>query len=226
MTSPTSLHASESGQRLIRVRAADTADHGFVIVRSLGVGPPPGCGAPVPRGSGGSLASDIPAGGHRALGPGIDRPDHRPGNGRRALKGNRLLAVRLTRAWRCSHPGSRKRGGWVERKDRSRFDLAALAQLNHRRKWCKLDSSMSILSLKFLISHKITKACCLRRGSRHRYQARQPQFPGDRDHRLSQEWRTLEKAAAMANHASTRTTQLYERRRDEVSLDEVERIVI
>jgi hypothetical protein len=30
----------------------------------------------------------------------------------------------------------------------------------------------------------------------------------------------------MANHASTRTTQLYDRRRDEVSLDEVERIVI
>jgi site-specific recombinase XerC len=37
---------------------------------------------------------------------------------------------------------------------------------------------------------------------------------------------TLEKAAVMANHASTRTTQLYDRRRDEVSLDEVERIVI
>ncbi len=31
---------------------------------------------------------------------------------------------------------------------------------------------------------------------------------------------TLEKAAAMANHASTRTTQLYDRRRDELSLDE------
>jgi integrase len=37
---------------------------------------------------------------------------------------------------------------------------------------------------------------------------------------------TLEKAAAMANHASTRTTQPYDRRRDEVSLDEVERIMI
>ena len=37
---------------------------------------------------------------------------------------------------------------------------------------------------------------------------------------------TLEKAAAMANHASTRTTQLYDRRRDELSLDEVERILI
>jgi integrase len=37
---------------------------------------------------------------------------------------------------------------------------------------------------------------------------------------------TLEKAAAMANHASTRTTQLYDRRCDELTLDEVERIVI
>jgi integrase len=35
---------------------------------------------------------------------------------------------------------------------------------------------------------------------------------------------TLEKAAQMANHASTRTTQLYGRRREELSLDEVERI--
>jgi integrase len=37
---------------------------------------------------------------------------------------------------------------------------------------------------------------------------------------------TLERAAVMANHASTRTTQLYDRRRDDVSLDEVERIQI
>jgi site-specific recombinase XerD len=35
---------------------------------------------------------------------------------------------------------------------------------------------------------------------------------------------TLENAAAMANHASTRTTQLYDRRGDEISLDEIERI--
>jgi hypothetical protein len=28
----------------------------------------------------------------------------------------------------------------------------------------------------------------------------------------------------MANHASTRTTQLYDRRRDNISLDELERI--
>ena len=37
---------------------------------------------------------------------------------------------------------------------------------------------------------------------------------------------TLEKAAAMANHASTRTTQLYDRRSDEITLDEVERVAI
>lgn len=37
---------------------------------------------------------------------------------------------------------------------------------------------------------------------------------------------TLEKAATMANHSSTRTTQLYDRRSDEVTLDEVERVGI
>jgi site-specific recombinase XerD len=37
---------------------------------------------------------------------------------------------------------------------------------------------------------------------------------------------TLERAATMANHASTRTTQLYDRRPDDVTLDEVERILI
>lgn len=37
---------------------------------------------------------------------------------------------------------------------------------------------------------------------------------------------TLETAAALANHASTRTTQFYDRRGDRISLDEVERIRI
>lgn len=37
---------------------------------------------------------------------------------------------------------------------------------------------------------------------------------------------TLEKAASMANHASTRTTQLYDRRNEEMNLNEVERIGI
>jgi site-specific recombinase XerD len=37
---------------------------------------------------------------------------------------------------------------------------------------------------------------------------------------------TLEKAAQKANHASTRTTQLYDRRAEEVTLGEVERILV
>jgi len=37
---------------------------------------------------------------------------------------------------------------------------------------------------------------------------------------------TLENAATMANHASTRTTQLYDRRRDDISLDEIELVRI
>jgi integrase/recombinase XerC len=37
---------------------------------------------------------------------------------------------------------------------------------------------------------------------------------------------TLEKAASMANHASTRTTQLYDHRADGVTLDEVEKVGI
>jgi hypothetical protein len=36
----------------------------------------------------------------------------------------------------------------------------------------------------------------------------------------------FEKAAAMADRASTSRTQLYDHRHDEASLDEVERIVI
>jgi integrase len=36
----------------------------------------------------------------------------------------------------------------------------------------------------------------------------------------------LEKAASMTNHSSTRTTQLYDRRRSETSLDEIEWVVI
>lgn len=37
---------------------------------------------------------------------------------------------------------------------------------------------------------------------------------------------TLERAATIANHSSTRTTQLYDRRPDDVTLDEVEKIQI
>jgi hypothetical protein len=37
---------------------------------------------------------------------------------------------------------------------------------------------------------------------------------------------TLEKAAQMANHASTRTTRLYDPQAEEVTFEEVERVVI
>jgi integrase len=37
---------------------------------------------------------------------------------------------------------------------------------------------------------------------------------------------TLERVAQTANHASTRTTQLYDRRAEKVTLDEVERVLI
>lgn len=37
---------------------------------------------------------------------------------------------------------------------------------------------------------------------------------------------TLERAATMANHQSTRTTQLYDHRSNEVTLDEIERVLI
>jgi site-specific recombinase XerD len=37
---------------------------------------------------------------------------------------------------------------------------------------------------------------------------------------------TLERAATMANRASTRTTQLYDRRSEDITLDEVERVLI
>jgi hypothetical protein len=39
---------------------------------------------------------------------------------------------------------------------------------------------------------------------------------GDRHHRLPQKRRRAGEGASMANHANTRTTQLYDRRRDEV----------
>ena len=37
---------------------------------------------------------------------------------------------------------------------------------------------------------------------------------------------TLEKAQQLANHESARTTKLYDRRDDQISLDEVEKITI
>ena len=37
---------------------------------------------------------------------------------------------------------------------------------------------------------------------------------------------TVEKAQAIAGHESPRTTKLYDRRNDEITLDEIERILI
>ncbi len=50
-------------------------------------------------------------------------------------------------------------------------------------------------------------------------------FRAHGDHRLSQDGGQLE-TAAMANHASTRTTQFYDRRAGQVSLDEIEPVRI
>jgi hypothetical protein len=64
------------------------------------------------------------------------------------------------------------------------------------------------------------------RSLRYRNQNRQSQFPGDWNYGIFKECGDAREAASMANHASTRTTQLYDRRSDEVTLDEVERVGI
>lgn len=46
------------------------------------------------------------------------------------------------------------------------------------------------------------------------------------DHGIFEKRRQLEVAQQMANHELARTTGLYDRRNDQVSLDEVERILI
>ena len=53
-----------------------------------------------------------------------------------------------------------------------------------------------------------------------------PQLPRDRDHGVPANGGDLEVAARIAGHESTRTTQLYNRLNEEISLDEIERIHI
>ena len=53
-----------------------------------------------------------------------------------------------------------------------------------------------------------------------------PHVPRDRHHRLPQDKGLLEHAQTLANHSSPRTTRLYDRRTDDISLDEVEKIAI
>ena len=60
----------------------------------------------------------------------------------------------------------------------------------------------------------------------HRDRARLPLLPRDRHHRLPQNGGLLEHAQQMAAHESARTTKLYDRRDDKVTLDEVEKIVL
>ena len=53
-----------------------------------------------------------------------------------------------------------------------------------------------------------------------------PHVPGDGDHGVPVEWGTLEHAQQIAGHASPKTTKLYDRTADTVTVDEIERIVI
>jgi hypothetical protein len=52
----------------------------------------------------------------------------------------------------------------------------------------------------------------------------QPHVSGDRDHRLSLNGGALEHAQEMAAHESPRTTKLYDRTKERLTQDEVERI--
>jgi hypothetical protein len=65
-------------------------------------------------------------------------------------------------------------------------------------------------------------------GRWHQDPYREPYLPRDGHHRLfgEQNSGTLETARRIANHESPRTTKLYDRCQDEISLDEVERILI
>ena len=53
-----------------------------------------------------------------------------------------------------------------------------------------------------------------------------PHVPGDWDHGVPVERGTLEHAQQIAGHASPKTTKLYDRTADTVTVDEIERIVI
>ena len=60
--------------------------------------------------------------------------------------------------------------------------------------------------------------------ARSRWRAPRPAGVAAKSERV--QLRFLETAATMANHTSTRTTQLYDRRHDQVTLAEVERVRI
>jgi integrase/recombinase XerC len=54
----------------------------------------------------------------------------------------------------------------------------------------------------------------------------QSHVSGDGRHGYRKNGGTLERTAQIAIHASTRTTQLYDRRVEEVTLDELKRVLI
>ena len=60
----------------------------------------------------------------------------------------------------------------------------------------------------------------------HQNPHRQSLHAGHRHHRLSEKRRLAPEARKMANHADTRTTQLYDRRSDAASLDEYGKVGI
>src|SRR5262249_33798599 len=62
-------------------------------------------------------------------------------------------------------------------------------------------------------------------GGRHHHRSPQPHLPGHRHHGLPRERRHFREGAANGS-ASTRTTHLYDRREDRVTLDEVVKINI
>jgi hypothetical protein len=53
-----------------------------------------------------------------------------------------------------------------------------------------------------------------------------PHLPGDGNHGVLNNGGTIEHAQAIAAHSSARTTQLYDRRGDAITLDEIEQIGI
>jgi hypothetical protein len=61
-------------------------------------------------------------------------------------------------------------------------------------------------------------------GSRHPRADRQSQLPRDRDHGVSFQRRCAGARQEMAAHESPRTTKLYDRTKERLRLDEVERI--
>ena len=65
-----------------------------------------------------------------------------------------------------------------------------------------------------------------RAGRRHSDGGLQSHLPRHWHHRLSRQRRLLENAQAMAAHESPRTTKLYDRTDDQITLDEVEKIGI